>query len=148
MARIRGTLTAPQGKPGRQDDPLPRSATRAAARPSATHARRGAGTAGGAPMDHRQGSRCQVMVMARIRWRDNQSAIGLIYDISPDGMFLLSVRGPAPNNCVEVDILSAPGQRGAVSIPGLIVHRSQHGFGVMFRALDGPARAFVKQCLG
>ncbi len=147
MARIRGTVTAQQGKPGRQDDGLPRSIARAAARPSAAHASPG-GRAGGAPMDHRQGGRCHVMVMARIRWRDDQSAIGLMYDISPDGMFLLSVRGPAPNNCVEVDILLAPGQRSAVSIPGLVVHRSQHGFGVMFRALDGPARAFVKHCLG
>ena len=148
MARIRGTVTAQQMKPGKQGDGLPRSTARAAARPCATHTRSGAGRAGGASMDHRQGSRCHVMVMARIRWRDDQSAIGLMYDISPDGMFLLSVRGPAPNNCVEVNILLAPGQRSAVSIPGLVVHRSQHGFGVMFRALDGPARAFVKRCLG
>jgi hypothetical protein len=88
------------------------------------------------------------MVLARIRWRNDQSAIGLMYDISPDGMFLLSVCGPAPSTCVEVDILLAPGQRSAVSIPGLVVHRRQHGFGVIFRALDGPARAFVKHCLG
>lgn len=41
-------------------------------------------------MDHRQGSRCRLLLLVEIDRRDDQSAAGLVYDLSPDGMFVVS----------------------------------------------------------
>lgn len=96
-------------------------------------------------MDHRQGFRRRSLVLAEIRPRYGQAEAGLIYDISSNGMFVLSRARPGVNKCINVEF-SAPGDRSA-RIAGLVVHQNDHGFGMMFQQLQGEARAFVESYL-
>lgn len=96
-------------------------------------------------IDHRQGARPRMLILAKMRWPDGQSAAGLVYDIGPGGMFVVSGAGPEANSCV--DVVVGDGDT-SVQIKGFIVHRHKHGFGLMFRRLDRNARAFLQTCLG
>jgi hypothetical protein len=97
-------------------------------------------------IDHRQGKRVRLLKMATIHWYGGQRAAGLVYNVSADGMFMLSVAGPEIHRCVEIDIL-LPASYSKVQLSGMVVHRQKHGFGVMFRHLQGPAYDFVSKCL-
>ncbi len=96
-------------------------------------------------IDHRQGTRPRTLMLARMRWPDGQSAAGLVYDIGPGGMFVVSGAGPEGSSCVDVVV---GGGDASVRIKGFIVHRHKHGFGLMFRRLDRSAQDFLRTCLG
>lgn len=146
-SRTRDRATAHNVIPDRRDGFVPARIAQPVLRPRGALLRTGGDMSAPAAMEHRQGARCRVMLLARVRWRDGKAAAGLVYDISPDGMFVLSVRGPAPRSCVELDIRSGAGRSTDVSIPGLVVYRRAHGFGLLFRGLDDSAREFVERCL-
>ena len=96
-------------------------------------------------MDHRQGIRLRSLVLAEIQPRYGQPEAGIIYDISSNGMFVISRARPGVNKCINV-VFSAPRDRSA-RITGLVVHQNEHGFGLMFQQLQGEARTFVENHL-
>lgn len=103
---------------------------------------------GGTNIDHRQGSRRRTLALVEIGCGDGQWAAGLVHNISPDGMFVVTESAPAVNSCVDINVVLCMAANVPLRIAGLVVHRSQSGFGMMFRELDGVARAFVEKCLG
>lgn len=96
-------------------------------------------------INRRQSSRRRRLMLVMLDERSCQSEVGLIYDLSPDGMFIVSKARPDLNNLVEV-LMSAVNNK-PVRIPGLVVHRRNHGFGLAFLQLDNATRALVaKHC--
>ena len=97
-------------------------------------------------MDHRHVSRRQALVLVEIRWRDDQSASGLMYNLSHDGMFVVSDVDLEMNTCI--DVVLQPESESPIRIPGLVVHHNNNGFGILFQQLDNAAHAFVEKYLG
>ncbi len=97
-------------------------------------------------MNHRLGNRHRSLVLAEIYWRVGQSSAGLIYDLSPGGMFIVSRATPDVNKRVAI-VLSMCGNN-SFKIPGLVVHSRKYGFGLLFQQLDYEASAFVQKYIG
>lgn len=96
-----------------------------------------------AKMERRLSIRRRKLMLVMLDQRNGQSAGGLIYDLSADGMFIVSKTRPNVNKRIEV-MLSAVNNK-PVRIPGLVVHRRNHGFGVTFLQLDRATRALVEK---
>jgi len=96
-------------------------------------------------MDHRQGDRRRALVPVEIQQRDGQPEAGLVYDISQNGMFVVSSSRPGVYKCVNVLLPSAG--KAPTRIPAMVVHRNDKGFGLLFRQLEGDARTFVQKYL-
>jgi hypothetical protein len=97
-------------------------------------------------MDHRQGKRRRSLILVEIYNRDGKSAAGLIYNLSANGMFVVSNEGLDANECIDV-VLQTEADT-PIRIPGLVVHHSNSGFGLLFQHLDSAAHDFVEKHLG
>jgi hypothetical protein len=96
-------------------------------------------------MEHRQGDRHRVLLLALVQRRDGRSEGGIVYNVSRDGMFVLSVLKPGLYKCVNVVVT---GEDGApVLFPGMVIHHNGAGFGLLFQQLDGEAGSFLQKCL-
>jgi hypothetical protein len=62
-------------------------------------------------------------------------------------MFVLSEDPPGVNKCVDIVLMAAGSNVPAVRFPGMVIHHSNDGFGVLFRQLGSDARTFVAKCL-
>lgn len=96
-------------------------------------------------MEHRHGARYKALALADIQYRDGRRT-GLIYNISNDGMFVLTDAPEEVTGGVELYI-SSDGKGRAVRIPGLVVHNNNNGFGMIFRDLDDAARTLLDKYL-
>jgi hypothetical protein len=95
-------------------------------------------------MEHRVGKRYRAFRLIRLRHEDTHDTAALLYNISRNGMFALT-RHPdvGPNLCVDVDL---PVREGPpIRLSTLVVHRSEHGLGLIFRHLDPVAAAAVEE---
>lgn len=99
-----------------------------------------------AVMDRRHSNRRRKLMLVKLDQRSEQSGVGLMYDLSPHGMFIVSKTRPDVNNRVEV-MLSVVNNK-PVRISGFVVHRRNHGFGLTFHQLDNTARELVKKHCG
>lgn len=88
-------------------------------------------------LDHRQALRVPVCIPVRIRYKGEPGTPGVALNISRGGVFIATVVRPRRNVCGTVRMrLPAPNGGRVVEIPGLVVHRSANGIGMMFRELD------------
>lgn len=94
-------------------------------------------------IEHRQGIRRRALALVKIQSMSNDS-VGLMYDISSQGMFVLTDAVPKMHECINIYMLS-PDSGRAVPVTGLVIHGGKHGFGVMFYGLDGKAREMIKK---
>lgn len=133
-----------------ESSPGPRIVSRRDAVAAAVAASRpGAGAEGDGPsrrLEHREGVRRRLLVLVDLRWLDGVETGGLVRDLGPGGMFVLTATGTGVGRCVDVAV-PAPDDP-PLWIPGLVIHRQASGFGLMFRHLDRRALAFVQRCLG
>ena len=74
-----------------------------------------------------------------------QSEGGIVYNVSRDGMFVVSVLKPGLYNHVNVVATGADGT--PILFPGIVIHHNESGFGLLFQQLDGSARSFLQKCL-
>ena len=98
-------------------------------------------------IEHRQGIRRRTLSLVEIQRREGGS-VGLMYDISAHGMFVLSNAVPAIHECIYIYLMPLQNGGRPVRITGLVVHRGSHGFGVMFHELDGNAREVIRDYIG
>lgn len=94
-------------------------------------------------MEHRLGKRHRAFRLVTVLQEGVADSSGLLYNISRNGMFILT-RQPAvgANLCVDVDLPMR--DRSPVRLSTLIVHRTDHGLGLIFRHLDPAAAAAVE----
>lgn len=98
-------------------------------------------------IDHRHGVRHRVLALVKVYEGDSQYRAGLVYEVSADGMFVLSEVPPAVNQCVDIEFALSPAWDMALTIKGIVVHSRNTGFGLMFREPDDPALALLGECL-
>ena len=98
-------------------------------------------------INHRHGERRRTFALVEIKCRQGKCP-GLMYNISRDGMYVLSKNVPKLHKRVDICISLFNRKGSPVVIPGMVVHRSNHGFGVLFRELDDTTRGVVNKLLG
>lgn len=101
-------------------------------------------------MDHREGIRRRALALVKIQYGNGfnyNCGSGLMYDISPDGMFVLSELVPNVNDSVEIWMSLSIEENTPVRIPAMVVHCSKNGFGLMFRELDNEVRVYLSEIL-
>lgn len=88
-------------------------------------------------MDHRQGERVRALAMVSVCQIDDEGECraGLLYNVSQDGMFVLSTMRPAINSSLDVYIHFADNLR-SICFPGQVVHANDHGFGLILRQVN------------
>jgi len=84
-------------------------------------------------MEHRQLRRYRAFTLADIKVRSQNYITGLVYNVSHDGIFVLSTIAPKVNMIVDICISLLGKKKFLVPISGIVVHRNKHGFGLMFR---------------
>lgn len=97
----------------------------------------------GVRMDHRQGGRYRVFRLVAVQYDDSAQAPGLLYNVSRNGMFVLTNARPGVNDCVDVCIRSANGGE-EVSISAQVVYHTDHGVGLIFREVGGHAETVIE----
>lgn len=98
--------------------------------------------------DHRrQGVRQRVMTLVKVYHSDNRCVAGLLYELSADGMFVLSEVQPEVNQRVDIEFPLSPAWGMALTIKGIVVHCRKSGFGLVFREPDDPALSLLGECL-
>lgn len=110
-------------------------------RPSLSTAERSVG------IDHRQCTRHRVLTLVKVYHSDNRCTAGLLYDLSADGMLVLSEVQPCVNRPVNIEFPLSPAWGMAITIKGIVVHCRNSGFGLMFREPDDPALTMLGECL-
>lgn len=101
-------------------------------------------------MDHREGIRRRALALVKIQYGHGYNynySGGLMYDISHDGMFVLSELVPNVNDSVEVWMSLSIDDDTPIRIPAMVVHCNKNGFGLMFRELDNNARFYLSEIL-
>ena len=104
---------------------------------SARAQRRGLG------MDHRQGNRYRVFRLVEVQYADAGRAPGLLYNVSRNGMFVLTSAQPGMNGCVDIRIHAA-NDGEAVRISAQVVHHNGCGVGLIFRDLVDHAGGVIE----
>jgi len=96
-------------------------------------------------MDHRHGERVRALALVRVCQSDRAGECwsGLLYNISQDGMFVLSNMRPTINTSLDVYI-QFPDNHINVCLPGQVVHANGHGFGLIFRQINKQNRWLIK----
>ena len=91
-------------------------------------------------IDHRLGQRLDISIPVRMRLPDASQCAGLALNVGWGGIFVRT-SAPLPSaGCIDVFMtLRSADREHRVRMPGLIVHQSHAGVGLMFRRLDGEA---------
>jgi hypothetical protein len=97
-------------------------------------------------MEHRHGARRRALSLVDIQYRRGHGS-GLMYNIGPDGMYVLSKAGLRVHDSVDISLAPPKNKGSPVRIKGMVVHRSKYGFGLMFSRLDKNARKLVGKYL-
>lgn len=91
-------------------------------------------------IDHRLGQRVDIRIPVRLRLPDGIQCAGLALNVSWGGIYVRTSAPLPSTGCLDVHITLRTAEREhRVRMPGLIVHRSEDGVGLMFRRLDGEA---------
>jgi len=98
-------------------------------------------------IDHRQFTRHRVLTLVKVYHSDDRCTAGLLYDLSADGMLVLSEVQPSVNRRVNIEFPLSPAWGMAITIKGIVVHCRKSGFGLMFREPDDPALSLLGECL-
>lgn len=100
-----------------------------------------------AGLEHRHENRYKTLVYVDIRYRDEVTIPGVLYNISNNGMFVLCNKVTNIRHTVDIHLPIPHRDRLLVTIPGFVIHRNHYGFGLMFRELDQAGEAVVKKLL-
>jgi hypothetical protein len=93
-------------------------------------------------MEHRVGKRHRAFRLVTVLQDGIADGSGLLYNVSRNGMFVLTRHPVGTNLCIDI-VLPVP-DGTPVRLSTLIVHRSDHGLGLIFRHLDLVAAAAVE----
>jgi hypothetical protein len=97
-------------------------------------------------MEHRQGSRRRALALVKIQCQNNNGT-GFVYNISRDGLFIVSDIKTKINDIVDINLSLPRMGKMSAHIPGMVVHCRKHGFGIMFRSLDSRTLKIVNKFL-
>lgn len=98
-------------------------------------------------MENRQGRRCRAFALAEIESRNGNLSRGLIYNVSRDGMFIVNGTELDIKRYVDIRVPHIMHNEKPIQISGMIVHRNNVGFGVMYHRIDNTARNLISKLI-
>lgn len=98
-------------------------------------------------MEHRQRRRHRTFTLVEIKDNNQHDITGLAYNVSRDGIFVLSTTAPKVNITVDICISIPAKEKLLKPISGIVVHRSKNGFGLMFCKQNGATWLLVEELL-
>ena len=94
-------------------------------------------------MEHRLRRRRRTFALVEIQDHVKQCKFGLVYNITNHGAFVLCTASPNVNRIVEI-YLSEPAEDSLLTlISGIVIHRNNNGFGLMFCEHNSTTRLLV-----
>lgn len=87
-------------------------------------------------MEHRQQRRQRAFALAEVKCRNKIIMMGLAYNVTRDGLFILGTFAPKVDKVVEICITIPKKEKLLIPISGIVVHRGNNGFGLMFCEQD------------
>ncbi|ALP53999.1 hypothetical protein Tel_13135 [Candidatus Tenderia electrophaga] len=69
--------------------------------------------------------------------------MGLIYNVSRDGMFVVNGAGFNVERYVTISMPQITLEQEPIQVSGLVIHRNNVGFGVMFARVDQSTRGLI-----
>ncbi len=94
-------------------------------------------------IEHRHGGRGRAL--AEVRSKNGKRLAGLIYNVSRDGMFVLTCTGLRIKGYVDIRLPQTTQINEPIWISGLVIHRNDVGFGLMFGRLEKEARKVIEK---
>jgi len=83
-------------------------------------------------MEHRRRGRHRTFALIQIQSYREQHRTGLIYNINRDGAYILSTTAPKVDEMVDICLSIHADDRLLTPVSGIVVHRNEIGFGLMF----------------
>jgi len=83
-------------------------------------------------MEHRLKLRHRIFSIIEIYNVETPRMTGMIYDFSLDGAFILCTIPPRLGKVVNIRLIAAPVIDHMLPVSGIVIHKNQHGFGMMF----------------
>jgi len=83
-------------------------------------------------MEHRRRKRHRTFALVKIQSYREQHSTGLVYNINRYGAYILTTSAPKIDRMVDICLPAHTGDRTATPISGIVVHRNDNGFGIMF----------------
>lgn len=96
-------------------------------------------------VENRHGVRCPAFALVEIRSKSGIQLTGLIYNVSRDGMFVLTDTRLAIKGYVNIRLPQITKNNEPIQISGLVIHRNEVGFGLMFGRLDKEAHMVIEK---
>lgn len=94
-------------------------------------------------VEHRHGVRRRAFALAEIFTKSGIHLTGLIYNVSRDGMFILTDSKVHIRGYVEIHLPKIIRDNKPFKISGLVIHHSGIGFGLMFSRATNETIEFV-----
>ena len=96
-------------------------------------------------MEHRYQRRRRTFALVEIQDYGKQINIGLVYNITSHGAFILCTASPNVNRIVEI-YMAAPAEDSLLTlICGIVIHHNNNGFGLLFCEQDSSTRLLVNE---
>lgn len=83
-------------------------------------------------MEHRNRWRQRIFAIVEVENLEIPRLTGMIYNFSLDGAFILCSVPPKKGKFVNIRLLAAHENDLLLPVSGIIIHRNEHGFGLMF----------------
>jgi len=99
-------------------------------------------------MEHRHLRRLRTFALVEIKVFGKQSYIGLVYNITRHGAFILCTTSPNLHGIVGINISAHPEHSFLTPISGIVIHRNINGFGLLFCEQNSPTRLLVTELSG
>jgi len=83
-------------------------------------------------MEHRYRQRQRIFAIVEVKNIEIQRLTGMIYNFSFDGAYILCTDPPATGKVVNIRLIATQESDLLLPVSGIIIHRNEHGFGLMF----------------
>jgi len=94
-------------------------------------------------MEHRHLRRHRAFALVQLIDYSEKYTSGLVYNISLNGAFILSIATPTVDTIIHITISAPAIGTLLVPISGIVVHRNNNGFGLMFCKQERATRLLV-----
>ena len=98
-------------------------------------------------MEHRQQRRQRAFALAEVKCHNELVMTGLAYNVTCDGLFILGTFSPKVDKIVDIHITIPKKEKLLIPISGIVIHRGNNGFGLMFCEQDEATWRLVDKLL-
>ena len=96
-------------------------------------------------MEHRRRGRHRTFALIQFQSYRQQHSTGLVYNINRYGAYILSTCAPKLDEMVDICLSIHADDQSITPVSGIVVHRNEIGFGIMFCHQETETRQLVNK---